>query len=80
MSTPFDLHVLSTPPAFILSQDQTLNKMVSKERLRSSNHLISRAFFIKLALAQKDFSSFLVLRVSLTLFNLQGTRPCQLFC
>ena len=21
---PFDLHVLSTPPAFILSQDQTL--------------------------------------------------------
>ena len=26
MLTPFDLHVLSTPPAFILSQDQTLNK------------------------------------------------------
>ena len=24
MITPFDLHVLSTPPAFILSQDQTL--------------------------------------------------------
>ena len=23
---PFDLHVLSTPPAFILSQDQTLIK------------------------------------------------------
>jgi hypothetical protein len=22
--TPFDLHVLSTPPAFVLSQDQTL--------------------------------------------------------
>ena len=38
MSTPFDLHVLSTPPAFILSQDQTLNKMVSEELslLRSS--------------------------------------------
>ena len=31
MGTPFDLHVLSTPPAFILSQDQTLNKMVSKQ-------------------------------------------------
>ena len=27
----FDLHVLSTPPAFVLSQDQTLNKMVSKQ-------------------------------------------------
>ena len=26
--TPFDLHVLSTPPAFILSQDQTLYDMV----------------------------------------------------
>ena len=25
-STPFDLHVLSTPPAFVLSQDQTLHK------------------------------------------------------
>ena len=23
-SAPFDLHVLSTPPAFVLSQDQTL--------------------------------------------------------
>lgn len=26
--TPFDLHVLTTPPAFILSQDQTLRKRV----------------------------------------------------
>ena len=25
---PFDLHVLSTPPAFILSQDQTLVKII----------------------------------------------------
>ena len=25
----FDLHVLGTPPAFILSQDQTLYKIVS---------------------------------------------------
>ena len=31
----FDLHVLSTPPAFVLSQDQTLYKMVYK-RLSSS--------------------------------------------
>ena len=23
--TPFDLHVLGAPPAFVLSQDQTLN-------------------------------------------------------
>jgi hypothetical protein len=26
--SPFDLHVLGTPPAFILSQDQTLRKMI----------------------------------------------------
>ena len=26
MSSPFDLHVLGTPPAFVLSQDQTLTK------------------------------------------------------
>ena len=28
-NSPFDLHVLSTPPAFILSQDQTLRKNVT---------------------------------------------------
>jgi hypothetical protein len=26
--SPFDLHVLGTPPAFILSQDQTLRKII----------------------------------------------------
>ena len=26
-SVSFDLHVLSTPPAFVLSQDQTLHKI-----------------------------------------------------
>ena len=26
IAAPFDLHVLGTPPAFILSQDQTLHK------------------------------------------------------
>ena len=27
-ASPFDLHVLGTPPAFILSQDQTLRKKI----------------------------------------------------
>ena len=27
-ASPFDLHVLGTPPAFILSQDQTLNESI----------------------------------------------------
>ena len=33
MGASFDLHVLSTPPAFILSQDQTLNDNLSHPRL-----------------------------------------------
>ncbi|MCQ4661637.1 hypothetical protein NE656_23020, partial [Flavonifractor plautii] len=55
-------------------------QIILSSLIHSFKEIKSRAFFIKLALAQKDFSSFLVLRVSLTLFNLQGTRPCQLFC
>ena len=27
---PFDLHVLSTPPAFVLSQNQTLRKKINQ--------------------------------------------------
>ena len=30
---PLDLHALSTPPAFILSQDQTLNKNENSKEL-----------------------------------------------
>ena len=45
---PFDLHVLSTPPAFILSQDQTLNKMVSKQARR-----LIQITLLKLSLASK---------------------------
>ena len=30
--SPFDLHVLGVPPAFVLSQDQTLHKFVSPSR------------------------------------------------
>ena len=36
--TPFDLHVLGTPPAFVLSQDQTLKKLYLN-RFRSSNQV-----------------------------------------
>ena len=30
---PFDLHVLSTPPAFVLSQNQTLRKNLEPQEL-----------------------------------------------
>ena len=36
IASPFDLHVLSTPPAFILSQDQTLNKKFSSGQIKPS--------------------------------------------
>ena len=36
MAGPFDLHAFSTPPAFVLSQDQTLKKMNgTKEKILS---------------------------------------------
>src|SRR3989338_7315927 len=34
-TSSFDLHVLSTPPAFILSQDQTLRKKLMTDCLRN---------------------------------------------
>ena len=33
-TSPFDLHVLSTPPAFILSQNQTLHQDLSRTEVR----------------------------------------------
>src|SRR5262245_13635462 len=34
---PFDLHVLSTPPAFVLSQDQTLQTKTPGQTQQNSN-------------------------------------------
>jgi hypothetical protein len=42
-SIPFDLHVLGTPPAFILSQDQTLRKYPGFDT--TSSQLVSHCFF-----------------------------------
>ena len=43
--TPFDLNVLCTPPAFILSQDQTLELIVLKSLLQEVFQSV-RAFFL----------------------------------
>jgi hypothetical protein len=37
---PFDLHVLSTPPAFVLSQDQTLQTKIRKSVTQTSNQYV----------------------------------------
>ena len=34
---PLDLHVLSTPPAFVLSQDQTLHKKINPNKETADN-------------------------------------------
>ena len=47
--SPFDLHVLGAPPAFVLSQDQTLeNLYFSAEALKSFSKLVSSLFSKKL--------------------------------
>ena len=43
-SSPLDLHVLGTPPAFVLSQDQTLNKSLYL-MARIVLHLYTRLVF-----------------------------------
>ena len=76
----FDLHVLSTPPAFILSQDQTLNKWYLNslgcsnrfiEAIQMLQRIVLRAFPNN-CLLERTSCPFLVLRVFVTLFNLQG--------
>ena len=60
----FDLHVLSTPPAFVLSQDQTLYKMVSKRLspFKSNHRVIYHDFiyfyFIVAAFGRIDYGLF----------------------
>ena len=73
---PFDLHVLGTPPAFVLSQDQTLKKSYLKRfRLKSSFlsdapqlHSNSFPFAVRLRTAPTW-----CVRLASALFNLQGT-------
>ena len=54
--SPFDLHVLGTPPAFILSQDQTLYQYfkISKDL---------KEFFADSITSLLSVSNFILLRV-----------------
>ena len=62
--SPLDLHVLSTPPAFVLSQDQTLmfnplsSFAVSSLRLAKALNLLQQ---IRRLLSQKSDCSFLLI-------------------
>ena len=59
---PLDLHVLGAPPAFVLSQDQTLNQWYIKpEGLKSFRLSIWNALFRILAFMQNNLSTVLPL-------------------
>ena len=77
---PFDLHVLGTPPAFVLSQDQTLKKSYLKRfRLKPFFKCCSLASlkFISVAVRLRTAPTWCV-RLASALFNLQGTAlPAQ---
>ena len=60
--SPFDLNVLCTPPALILSQDQTLEIMVSKrlgeESIKSISSLIAHLLFFRVVFSLSEFTRF----------------------
>ena len=74
---PFDLHVLGTPPAFILSQDQTLIiKFISST---SINWLISVYFLFKgfCSLNNSTQYFFFKIFISLRIFRVALLFICQ---
>ena len=67
-SASFDLHVLSTPPAFILSQDQTLVKSVCfQSRITTSNPIPFTVFRLTFLSVLKFSHLFEIFRVVLSI-------------
>ena len=75
MKSPFDLHVLGTPPAFILSQDQTLMLIVvwTCQNFFWHSYLCLDSSLNFSLLPSFRSSAFGIFRVAL-LFICQGTR------
>ena len=70
--TPFDLHVLGAPPAFVLSQDQTLNKIVSlppSGRLRSFD--LTQALACVITCVKRVFLLFRIYKDSNVISDIQ---------
>ena len=68
-TSPFDLHVWSTPPAFVLSQDQTLMFYeILSEKSQTFQAKSSKTYFLK-------FTSKNMLNFSLTI-SLHSTQKC----
>ena len=86
--SPLDLHVLGTPPAFVLSQDQTLvfNPSMSSAGLPASNTKLFGIFAVfRLASSPSGFrlpvpplnGSFLLARFSSVSFSRFGPLPVR---
>ena len=70
---PLDLHVLGTPPAFILSQDQTLNKWYLRpERIQAIKSCSEKRVCVSLLF----FNICQTYIAELLLFSKNCTRPC----
>ena len=76
--SPFDLHVLGAPPAFVLSQDQTLEKLyLNTFVLKPKSFKLKSSLFLKKIISSVSFDT-LELQGSLflsMLFNFQGPVP-----
>ena len=77
---PFDLNVLCTPPAFILSQDQTLENFISYTGLPAYDLLSSYSFLASFTLLSiynslTRFALAFLLCTYLLLFNFQWPLP-----
>ena len=74
--SPFDLHVLGAPPAFVLSQDQTLEKLyLNAEALKSKSFKLKSSLFLKKIIFESLFQnsrSYKGLVFLSMLFNFQG--------
>ena len=66
------MHVLSTPPAFVLSQDQTLHKIYNIENLISSSYYLLLTFCPLLALCLYLYVSIPVLVTKRSFFGLSS--------
>ena len=73
--SPLDLHVLSTPPAFVLSQDQTL----MFNPYRSASHSPKRSARTAFTLSESD-CSFLFFSVSFSRFVAARGAPLKRAC
>ena len=77
--SPLDLHVLGTPPAFVLSQDQTLvfDSVLNPEVLTSSSKLIYELTVFVLTVTRENHSLAFVFFI---LYRFQGSVSPALRC